>query len=42
MLYVNVDFACDSHEAEGGDSSGNKKPQDPYLSVAREAACVLL
>ncbi|MBO8175913.1 MAG: hypothetical protein H0Z31_00490 [Bacillus sp. (in: Bacteria)] len=21
--------------------SGNKKPQDPYLSVAREAACGL-
>ncbi|MBO8177534.1 MAG: hypothetical protein H0Z31_08775 [Bacillus sp. (in: Bacteria)] len=28
-------------EAKGGDSSGNKKPQDSYLSVAREAACGL-
>jgi hypothetical protein len=27
-------------EAKGCDSSGNKKPQDPYLSVAREAACL--
>ncbi|MBO8177872.1 MAG: hypothetical protein H0Z31_10510 [Bacillus sp. (in: Bacteria)] len=25
--------------SHGGDSSGNKKPQDRYLSVAREAAC---
>jgi hypothetical protein len=42
MLYFIVDFKQVVHEAKGGDSSGNKKPQDPYLSVAREAACTLL